>query len=445
MPLIILKVKAAWAILTSTVGLFTIAASALIIAVGLVIKEFLEFSDEAGGMSNAWKLYMLSMREDVLKFSITAIEAYQRVAKYIPGVNTLVSTGLNILKNDLALTRLEFKQLSLAGYRSGMEMGKVSEIEKELAEETAELKEEMESLGDSFGDTFKEGITSIKEIRDEIKTAYDELKTLNEDYQKNSLDEEESFRGDIVNLVLKAEEKIEDLSNDYTKAKKNHDEDEARSVKAKMDEQMAIIQRYRDTGINLATELADRREYLAMDEMSRLIKDHEYKMLMMKKEALEDQIKVLQKIVLLKQENDAAVNFIGIEKEAAINAEIAKAKTFRERLADQTEGLKTWVQESVSMYQNYVTSVNSALSNIRSSSSPSSGKYSGYVTSYQQGTSYVPETGIYGLHEGEQVIPKNKVGRSNVVNIFGGTYLSKEVALDIGDKIIERLKLQMKV
>ena len=183
MPLIILKVKAAWAILTSALGLFTIAASVAIIQIGRVIMELDDFGNEVGGMGNAWKMTMLSMKEEVLKFSITAIEAYNKVAKYIPGVNKVVSLSLDGLKNELAGTRLEFNKMALAGYESGAKMEEMSKIEKALTEITADLEGGMEDLGDTMEDSFKEGITTIKEIRDEIKGAYDDLGKINEDYQ----------------------------------------------------------------------------------------------------------------------------------------------------------------------------------------------------------------------------------------------------------------------
>ncbi|OQB06782.1 MAG: hypothetical protein BWY21_01897 [Parcubacteria group bacterium ADurb.Bin216] len=57
----------------------------------------------------------------------------------------------------------------------------------------------------------------------------------------------------------------------------------------------------------------------------------------------------------------------------------------------------------------------------------------------------INQTGIYKLHEGEYVVPKNQQtsGQSIVVNINGGTYLSEDVAEEMGDKIINRLKTQL--
>jgi phage-related minor tail protein len=51
----------------------------------------------------------------------------------------------------------------------------------------------------------------------------------------------------------------------------------------------------------------------------------------------------------------------------------------------------------------------------------------------------VPRTGTYMLHRGEVINPAGE-GGSIVVNINGGTYLSEDVAIEIGDMIIEKLK-----
>jgi len=53
------------------------------------------------------------------------------------------------------------------------------------------------------------------------------------------------------------------------------------------------------------------------------------------------------------------------------------------------------------------------------------------------------------VHGGERVVPANRAsggyGGGIVVNINGGTYLSEDVALEMGDMIIDRLKLQLRV
>jgi phage-related protein len=64
----------------------------------------------------------------------------------------------------------------------------------------------------------------------------------------------------------------------------------------------------------------------------------------------------------------------------------------------------------------------------------------------QFGIDNVPRTGMYMLHRGEQVVPAGaSSGGGITVNINGGYYLSEQVAEDLGDKIIDQLKRQMKI
>lgn len=64
----------------------------------------------------------------------------------------------------------------------------------------------------------------------------------------------------------------------------------------------------------------------------------------------------------------------------------------------------------------------------------------------QFGIDNIPRTGMYMLHRGEQVVPAGSgTGGGITVNINGGYYLSEQVAEDLGDKIIDQLKRQMKI
>jgi len=65
--------------------------------------------------------------------------------------------------------------------------------------------------------------------------------------------------------------------------------------------------------------------------------------------------------------------------------------------------------------------------------------YKDIISSFQYGTNYVPKTGLYRLHEGEKVIPKN-------VNNFGGIIVnvpkgtSKQQAMEVIRQLQKSLK-----
>lgn len=66
------------------------------------------------------------------------------------------------------------------------------------------------------------------------------------------------------------------------------------------------------------------------------------------------------------------------------------------------------------------------------------------VPFFQEG-GVMPQTGLAYLHKGETVVPENKSVGNITVNINGGNYLSEDAAEQMGDLIIERLKLQVKL
>ena len=93
------------------------------------------------------------------------------------------------------------------------------------------------------------------------------------------------------------------------------------------------------------------------------------------------------------------------------------------------------------MYKRLADSIRTAQSAKNQSLLPVMQSSSGWAA----GVSYVPSTGNYYLHQGETVTPSNASSGGIVVNILGGTYLSENVAEEIGNKIIDRLKSNLRI
>jgi hypothetical protein len=116
-----------------------------------------------------------------------------------------------------------------------------------------------------------------------------------------------------------------------------------------------------------------------------------------------------------------------------------------------TNALKPIISGFTSWFEDKFNTINSFIGSIRSGVESVSGAIGGAVQSAGNilGTRAtggpINQTGIYKLHEGEYVVPKNQQtsGQNIVVNINGGTYLSEDVAEEMGDKIITRLKTQL--
>ena len=112
------------------------------------------------------------------------------------------------------------------------------------------------------------------------------------------------------------------------------------------------------------------------------------------------------------------------------------------------DGFVSWFQDKFDVIGDIVSNVRSAMENVGSmiggavSSVSNIGK--SILGGYQFGIDSVPRTGMYMLHKGESVSPAG-AGNSIVVNINGGYYMSERAAEDIGDKIIEKLKREVRL
>lgn len=325
------------------------------------------------------------------------------------------------------------------------------------AESTSKIKEQsnaVNNLGfdiDKYTDSLKEAeqaaekawkdqVDSVKELRKEVEDLNEKIFESTKKYNEDAADSQGAYYSSIAKMVSTAESEIIDLRKQRDEAILEQDKKEIVKLDEKISKQQAIINTYQNWNLGIEKEVNEQRRYLAMNELERLKYDYELKTAMRHKEFLEERIE-LQKRLNAKQEvlNQATI-MIGQEKMVAINAEIEKTKTFKEKLIEKTQSLKNWVEEQKRVYSGYVSSINSKLASIRMPAFAG-----GYLQSYQQGTSYVPTTGAYLLHKGESVIPAGKGVGGITVNILGGTYLSRDVAEEIGNMIIKTLKLNMRI
>ena len=128
-----------------------------------------------------------------------------------------------------------------------------------------------------------------------------------------------------------------------------------------------------------------------------------------------------------------------------IKSIVDSAVNFMKPIIDSFIG---WFQDKFDIIGDIVSNVRSAMENVGSmiggavSSVSNIGKST--LGGFQFGTDYVPRTGMYMLHKGEAVSPAG-AGNSIVVNINGGYYMSERAAEDIGDKIIEKLKREVRL
>lgn len=318
------------------------------------------------------------------------------------------------------------------------------------------------SVGDT-ADGASDYLTSLADtvgaIRDEIRATYDDMAAATADFQKSIGQETQRHEDDIVGVVAEAYEKKKELERELKDAKRGDDtsKDEINRLQDQIDEQSDIISTYKDMQLALDDEIAERRKYLRMNELEQMQADHERKLQMIQKEYLEDQVKMLQKLLALKQEEQYVLNSISVQTRAAVEAELQKRTSHRETLENQKAGLGSWISETTTMYNNYVRDINKALSNIEGSgnvkvsftSRGSSGARASGGPVQPGRTFLVGEKGPELFTPGQHGIisPNSRSGGGGVVNVYftGNTFTGEKYADEIKRKIVRDLQQTMRI
>lgn len=455
-----------------------------------IVESFREFSDEVGGMGNAWSLTFKSMKEDIIRWAIRTLEMLNVVYKHIPILNIAVGLSLNWLRGELIKTEEEFYDLSTSVSKYGSEVDDLSGVVADLAAEMPKLEEATEKASKGAAKAFSTAVGVVKSLRDEIRDAYREMGELVREHieevnevtrrqadalsalTKSGVEEEADIRARyeerMVKAVAEAEEDIEDLKERAREASMNGDREEANELLSQIAKKEDMVARFYTDYKHLEDDLDAYKKYLAMDELARLAFEKAEKISLAQSEYLEKKAILIkefderrtilmeefnEKKTILERElanrqrmHDLAIEMIGVEKMAAIEAEIAKAKTFKEKLEEKILGLKDWMTDSIEMYKTYVGQVNALLSQIKGSVVTGIGAAVGVIGSRQFGGE-IARTGAYLLHKGETVVPAMAgAGAGGItVNINGGMYLDEDSAEKIGDLIIEKLKTQIRL
>lgn len=405
--------------------------------ISIVIGELVKFSIEIGSLSRAWSLTLIELQQRFVNAGIIILDTLRTIGSHIPIIGDRLE-GVDRAISDLGQTSRELESEFDALVQQGLEeeLENIKKESEEVAEGLDRMGDETNKMSKAMKKAFEDAVKGVKEIRDEIKEAYREMADANKEYGKEVLRTEESFREDVVGLVADASDKMEKLekekaeiiekySKQITEAErrgqfyktrkiKETQAKELKDVEAQIKEQEAVLKSYHESELDLEKRVIERREYLKMNEFDRLVADHKKKLLMVQKEHLEDQILRIQRVIELTKEHNTAMAFIGKEKEAAINAEIEKTRTFREQLQAKKDALVSWIDEVKAIYQRYTVSMG-LLPPPLPTGAPIEGE--------RQLGGPIIGTGAHLLHKGEYVVPEKKVAGNTFHFDFSGAFI----------------------
>ncbi len=415
--------------LLATVGKITL----IIAAITALIVIILKFKDQIMVAILTFKNFMLTLEQGIYKlFGLK--DAYAQ-------------TTQEIAANNL---KIEEYQKKISDSKN-----KVDNLGKSQADLTKNLGLSTDAMED-FGtktkmvmglteDQFKDVINTAKDLENKIKDINKEITDLEKKYQKELISDREDYEESVAEIVAKAEYERSRLKNEiWQKEQERADASEIEDLRRKLAEQESILLTYAQMNLGIENEIAEQKEYLRMNELQQLEFNYRKKALMREAEMLTEKLNKLQELVDTQNQLTAIIGIFGKEKEAFVKKEIEKTKTFKEQLDAQYDYLKNWKESVLEVYRNMAqqaSQINIAPRISTPSVSAGFSQFPASFKSYQEGTSFVPQTGLYQLHRGESVIPAGKK-EGIVVNINGGYYLSEDAAEDLGNKIIDKLKMQ---
>jgi len=272
---------------------------------------------------------------------------------------------------------------------------------------------------------------SRKKEKEEREDLAERLRRLTESYQKRVKVAKVNDQEDLDRLLK--------LNSEKESEEQSRLSEELNGLNKTIGEKEAILQDYYDTGLGFEEELEERRKYLAMNEMERLIFNHNKKLLLLKAEYLTEQVERLKKLIALQEEHNVAMDIIEEEKQSSVDAEIEKTRTFREGLADRTRAFSSWIEEQKILYRGYTNIFGGGLGSFGMSAPIS-------IRGSRESGGGIYETGAYLLHKGETVIPSGGRERGGDVNVYiqGGNYLDRYAGEKFAEILGKMLKKQLR-
>ena len=435
-----------------------IAAIAVVTAlITAVIIKFRAFADEMGGMSEAISYYLKFIKVQFLGWKESILSSLNQVYKYIPILNNRLAQELKGVRQEITRTKDEMRNLALSTDETknktklllaslGSARGKMSKVQEEtfnLSEALKKIGESGKEAGKKLVNSFDKAVNSIRRINEEIKSLYESLTGNAKSYSEKLKGIENDKQTKIVNIVAKAENKLEELQNQRSRALARGNYQEVQRLENTITKKKEIITQFHNKYANLEKRLQEKKRVMAMNELERIVYLHKRERLQAKKTFLQEKLRLLKELIAKKNAKETIIKYIGQEKRTAIQAELEKTKTFKEQLAVRTDAMKTWMEQQKTKWRNHVTSINSILSGMTTGGI--GGGIGAFSLPSRQTGGYIPETKPYLLHKGESVIPAGGNAGGVTINITGNTLLDKQAGEKIGNQVLETLKFHLEL
>jgi|GEM_PF-5299105 len=467
---------------TASISLSQVGIMAIVTALVLVGNTLIQTRSEVANWGDTWRVIGLSIMSESSKLSAWVVEKWGQMLeaigqdgqKYIDqakGMRTeseyLALEAQNI-KDEFAKQSEQISATSESmnliiddSNNLGLSLGDTGEKAKDLTENIEDLKKEYVDLQTSgikaVRELTEESSKNLIKLQEDFSKSVESIKKLQSEYQKGLVSDQQ----DVAEQVIKTEQEISDIKADIEEKKKDialknkeevddknrqsHNDEllkmnnELEQLQANLEKEKQALKDSADFQKTIQSEIDEARRVSNLTELQRAIENYNSKRKIADQEfsaKVTDLIKEIEAIKLKEQQEIALYT----DKTLQIKNLMIKAnQEYKNGVRDNLNTTEQAINREIELYRQLASAISS------SASASSNTGLSNAVLGTRATGGPINQTGIYKLHEGEYVVPKNQQtsGQNIVVNINGGTYLSEDVAEEMGDKIITRLKTQL--
>jgi xanthosine utilization system XapX-like protein len=407
----------------AALGLMAVPIIAFITAIGVlvgyVIYEFYKASKELGGFKNTAMIVFLYVK---LAF-LNLIEAILSGLSKIPLIGKTVEDTLHNIRLATIRTNREFNKLAVEGIeKSGQEGNKMG---YDMTSVLKDLEQSVRDTTDTFGTSIDTTKDKYSELKKEIESINEEMVNTTKRFLDEKEEDEISFRDNVAKKVAEYELEVDKLRKEATLEEKAHNYERASDLINKIATIQDELREFYSWDMDLSDEVSWHKKLLQAGELERMYLEYKER----ERLRIEEYAETMTLLALQKAEREKAaqeeLKLIETTKDAHVEAEKEKTRVTISEIQARAEAYSRSSGIGGSLFGSQYFRPQSVQDAV--------------ITPQGQVIQTDPADWLFATKN-----PSALAG-GITVNINGGTYLSEEVAEDIGDKIINKLKRIIKL
>lgn len=313
---------------------------------------------------------------------------------------------------------------------------KVQDLKDKYDEATSKISDDLTTLETNH----KEKMDSIK---DSIEKAKQSLKDLEDSYNRNKTDDTQS----VADKIVESEKKVAELQKQINEETSSDKRTQLQQDLADEQKNLASASQWKIDNTTAITE-AERRAGLT--DLQRTIEDYAKKRTLADQDYQEKKARLEQELADLDDKNKKEIAMYA-DKVAKISEQMDKeTATFKKNMAAQKASVEASITAQIDLYNRLAAAKAAAGAGGGTVSGGTVGLPLNVPKMASGGVVDSPTLALIGEAGPEAVVPLEKMNTSKnpvsiTVNINGGNYLSHDAAEKIGDMIIQKLRMQMRI